>query len=90
MDSQKSSLRELIDKWMSFESAQPIKVTRLICGPRRLWRGVCVEALRASGSFSLVLFRHEDGSWRVYPPEPPQPVIALTSAMPMVIASLAA
>ena len=85
MDSRRRSLRELVEKWLSCESARLIHINRLVWEGRRRRRGVCIEAERASGIFSLVMFRYEDGSWGTYPPENPRPFIAVTCATSLVI-----
>lgn len=68
MSSYGPSLRSLVEKWLGAESAACPRVTRFSHAPRKRWRYVCVEATRPSGTFSFVFFRHDDGSWSVFPP----------------------
>jgi hypothetical protein len=35
------------------------------------WRAVRIEVTVSSTAFAIVFFRHDDGSWRVYPPTSP-------------------
>ena len=63
------SLRFLVEKWLTQNLAAPVRVTRFgrMIHSRR--RYVCVEAQRPKGSIALYFFRHDDGAWRVFPPE---------------------
>ncbi|RZF23481.1 hypothetical protein EVC45_44305 [Paraburkholderia sp. UYCP14C] len=69
------SLRSLVEKWLGVEAAIHPRVTHFSHTPKRRWRYVCVEATRPSGTFSFVFFRHDDGSWSVFPPEMRRPAI---------------
>jgi hypothetical protein len=40
-------------------------------------RFVRVEALRPTGLLSIIFFRHDDGTWNVFPPSMPRPAIQL-------------
>jgi len=65
-----TSLRMLIDKWLAPASALQVRVSRVRRGPAA-GRHPCVlvETVRPSGALSLFFFRHDDGSWCVFPPE---------------------
>jgi hypothetical protein len=63
------SLRLLVEKWLTPTLATPIRVTRFSRTRPNRKRYVCVEALRPGGSVTLFFFRHDDGTWRVFPPE---------------------
>ena len=62
------SLRRLVEKWFGRTPAMPARVTRYshaVHGQRRFVR---VEAVRDSGALAIFFFRHDDGSWCVFPP----------------------
>ena len=79
MNRRERSLRSLVEKWLGPDDARYARITRFGHGTRRPWRYVCIEARRASGTFSIVFFRHNDGSWCVYPPAIRRPVMALSA-----------
>jgi hypothetical protein len=62
------SLRVLVEKWLAPTLTTPIRVTRF-SRTRANQRYVCVEVLRSGGSVTLFFFRHEDGTWCVFPPD---------------------
>jgi hypothetical protein len=68
MRSDEKSLRWLIEKWLAPTPAMPVRVTRF--GHARLSqrRYVCVEASRCARPLAIFFFRHDDGSWCVFPP----------------------
>jgi hypothetical protein len=60
------SLRCQVEKWLAPAPATPVHVTEF---SRTQWGGrryVCVET--ADGARALFFFRHDDGSWFVFPP----------------------
>ena len=65
------SLRLLVEKWLTPTPATPIRVTRFSrTHSNSNWRRyVRVEAQRPQGSITLFFFQHDDGAWRVFPPE---------------------
>lgn len=75
MRSHEASLRSLVEKWLGPESAARPCVTNFSHGRRKVWRYVCVQATRPSGTFSFVFFRHDDGSWCVFPPAIQRPTM---------------
>ncbi|MFM0326896.1 hypothetical protein [Caballeronia glebae] len=76
MNSRERSLRVLVEKWLGGEGAKSARVTRFSRSARKQWRYVCVETERPSGTFAVVFFRHDDGSWCVFPPQKPRPAMA--------------
>ncbi|VVE59674.1 hypothetical protein PTE30175_05586 [Pandoraea terrae] len=68
MGSGEKSLRLLIEKWLELTHVSPARVTRFSRMPSGA-RYVCVGALRPSGPLAIFFFRHDDGSWCVFPPE---------------------
>ena len=75
MSVRERSLRAIVQSWLGAPCAGRIRVTRLSHTRRQLWRYVCVESVRESGTMALVFFRHDDGSWCVFPPAPRRPVM---------------
>ncbi|MGF6879664.1 hypothetical protein OKW35_009198 [Paraburkholderia sp. MM5477-R1] len=75
MSSNVESLRSLIEKWLAPTPASPISLTRMNYAKSRSMRCVRVESLRASGALAIIFFRHDDGSWCVFPPEPRRPAM---------------
>ena len=68
MDIAKGSLRLLVEKWFAPTPVAPVRVTRLSPAGSNQMRCVRVEALRAAGSIAILFFRHDDGTWCVFPP----------------------
>jgi hypothetical protein len=83
MSGRERSLRVLAEKWLGEKDAKSMRVTRFSHSARRRWRYVCVEANRPGGAFSIVFFRHDDGSWCVFPPSIPRPAMGTASRSPL-------
>jgi hypothetical protein len=64
-----NSLRLLVEKWLAPTLATPIRVTRFSRTGSNRRRYICVEGQRPEGSATLFFFRHDNGVWRVFPPE---------------------
>jgi hypothetical protein len=60
------SLRRAIEKWFG---AGPSACIRLRREQAKAFRCISVETVTDSGLFSILFFRHADGSWCVFPPE---------------------
>jgi hypothetical protein len=69
MNTSEKSLRQLIEKWLAPISETPIRVIRFSRAHAGRCRCVRVEALRLECPVSLFFFRHDDGTWHVFPPE---------------------
>jgi hypothetical protein len=63
------SLRSLVIRWLTPTLEIPIRVTGFSRTHPDRRRYVRVEASRPEGSIELVFFRHDDRTWRVFPPE---------------------
>jgi hypothetical protein len=72
MNSSRTSLSALVEKWLGLNAATPRFITR-IRHPGQHKGCVQVRVLRSSGDLSLFFFRHADGSWRVFPPHEATP-----------------
>ncbi|TFE41722.1 hypothetical protein E2553_34295 [Paraburkholderia dipogonis] len=73
MDGSAVSLRSMINKWLAPTSASPIRLTRISCVTPRPMRCVRAECMGASGSLTIIFFRHDNGSWCVFPPASTRP-----------------
>lgn len=73
MNNSTSSLHRLVDKWLGPTPATPARVVRMNRKGANPTRCVCVEVQRPSGLLSVLFFRHEDGSWCVFPPTSNRP-----------------
>jgi hypothetical protein len=62
------SLRWQVEKWLAPAPATPVHVTRFRGTVRGGHRYVCVETSLPTGVRTLFFFRHDDGSWCVFPP----------------------
>ncbi|HEY2609075.1 hypothetical protein P0D88_03530 [Paraburkholderia sp. RL18-103-BIB-C] len=77
MNTAQKSLRFMVEKWLSPTPATPARVTRYGRTGSDQSRYVCVEALRPKGPVVLFFFRHGDGAWHVFPPEPARLTLGL-------------
>lgn len=71
-----SSLRQVVDKWLAPTAASPARVTRIGRMLHERRRYVCVEAAHATGTLAIFFFRHDDGSWCVFPPAATRPAMS--------------
>lgn len=69
------SLRFLVEKWLGTSPERHARVTAFGHCRRRAWRYVRVETTHPSGVREMLFFRHEDGSWCVFPPEIRRPAM---------------
>jgi hypothetical protein len=71
------SLRRQIEKWFGPAQQASIRISRAACTPRYAY----VSVSHPSSPHVIVFFRHNDGSWRVYPPTAAQPVLNMFSCV---------
>jgi hypothetical protein len=71
------SLRAVVEKWLEFEPLKTARVTMSGRTPSGGRRYVCVETTQDGEKLALFFFRHGDGCWRVFPPAPTLPEMAL-------------
>ncbi|WP_321924740.1 hypothetical protein [Paraburkholderia guartelaensis] len=68
MNGNEITLRSLVDKWLAPTFSAPARVAQV----GRLFATHCrfvrIEGGTSSGPLSIVFFRHDDGSWCVFPP----------------------
>jgi hypothetical protein len=74
MSAGEQSLRCLIEKWFALASGETYRLSRSPRAQSPSGGCVCFEATRTDGALRIFFFRHDDGSWSVFPPE-------LTSSM---------
>ena len=75
MSTHERSLRVQVEKWLGADPAGRTRVTRFCRSRLNPWRYVRVEIARDSGALSIIFFRHEDGSWCVFPPAGRRPAM---------------
>jgi hypothetical protein len=63
------SLRLQVEKWLVPAPSTPVRVTQFSRTRSNQTRFVRVEVLRPAGSVGVFFFRHDDGTWCVFPPE---------------------
>lgn len=75
MNVTEKSLHWIVDKWLAPTPSMPARVTQVHHDRSLQQRFVRVEAVRASGLLSIIFFRHDDGTWNVFPPASPRPAM---------------
>jgi hypothetical protein len=73
MNSNRVSLRSLVDKWLAPTLSMPARVTQIGRVLATHGRYVRLEGCISTGPLTIVFFRHEDGSWCVFPSVPASP-----------------
>ncbi|MHB9841998.1 hypothetical protein Q8F57_045300 [Paraburkholderia terrae] len=77
MNTGEQSLHWLVGKWLAPSPAMPARVTQFSRTHFSQGRYVRVEASRPAGSLAIYFFRHDDGSWCVFPSEAERPVMGV-------------
>jgi hypothetical protein len=71
MNTAEMSLRLMVEKWLATTLTTTLRITRFSHARCAFGRYVRVEASRREGdTVTLCFFRHADGVWRVFPPDP--------------------
>ncbi|MFM0617453.1 hypothetical protein PQR37_25680 [Paraburkholderia nemoris] len=75
MDTTGKSLRSMVEKWLAPDPQTAIRVIqfRRMCSNQR--RYVHVEVLRTAGAVGIFFFRHDDGTWCVFPQDTVRPAM---------------
>jgi hypothetical protein len=76
MNVAEKSLRFLVEKWLAPTPTMRIRVVQSGRMGLRKRRYVRIEASAATGSRAIFFFRHDDGSWCVFPPAIARPAMA--------------
>jgi hypothetical protein len=72
------SLRALVDKWLGHVDCAHMQITNFSHGRTKHRRFVQVMAIRPSGTLEFVFFRHDDGSWGMFPPNDRGPMMTFS------------
>ena len=75
MGTGEKSLRLLVGKWFGPAAVVPVHVMAFSRTPADRRRYVRVGALRPQGSLAIVFFRHDDGTWNVFPAKTNMPAM---------------
>lgn len=70
-----TSLRAVVEKWVG--ATNGMRVTQFRHSRGEQYRFVCVEGASDRSLIALIFFRHDDGSWCVFPPERKRPAMNL-------------
>jgi hypothetical protein len=69
MEKADRSLRSMVEKWHLMAPSVSVRVVRGNGAGLNKRRYVRVEALQSADLFAIYLFRQNDGTWDVFPPE---------------------
>ena len=75
MNTRNKSLRSMIEKWVAPQFDNPIHLVRCGRGNSSGVRCVRVETIADAPALTIFFFRHNDGSWNVFPPELERPAM---------------
>ncbi|RQR23323.1 hypothetical protein DIE22_37205 [Burkholderia sp. Bp9142] len=64
-----------VDKWLAPSARVPARIVRFSRMPAQRRRFVCVEAVHPARTIAIFFFRHDDGSWWVFPPADRRPAM---------------
>ncbi|QCP51752.1 hypothetical protein FAZ95_12140 [Trinickia violacea] len=62
-----SRLRSLVERWLAPIHAAPVRISRFGDVGSGQRRHVRIEVLRPEGAVVILFFRHDDGTWHVFP-----------------------
>lgn len=75
MASSGRSLRLMVEHWLVGNSSKGVRVTAFRNRRSESECYVCVEAFRGTRPVAMFFFRHQDGTWRIYPPNRKLPAL---------------
>jgi hypothetical protein len=75
MGSGEKCLRTLVSKWFGSSAVATLRVMEFSRTGTDRRRYVRIGAARADESLTIVFFRHDDGSWNVFPAKADGPVM---------------
>ncbi|MBW9107202.1 hypothetical protein [Paraburkholderia phenoliruptrix] len=75
MAAAEKTLHWAVEKWLAPTPSMPARVVEFCHRASQHRRFVRVEALRPGGLLSIFFFRHDDGSWNVFPPQAERPAM---------------
>ncbi|VXC74740.1 conserved hypothetical protein [Burkholderia sp. 8Y] len=73
MQAPASSLHSAVDKWLAPTATRPARVAQLCRSHITGMRYVRVEAWHGGELIGIIFFRHDDGTWNVFPPQARRP-----------------
>jgi len=73
MQAFENSLHWAVDKWLAPTPTHPARVVQQCRSHVTGLRYVCIEAWHSGGSLAIIFFRHDDGTWNVFPPQVRRP-----------------
>ncbi|MFM0617467.1 hypothetical protein PQR37_25750 [Paraburkholderia nemoris] len=75
MASAGKSLRTMVQDWLAPDPTRGFRVSHY---GRSVWgRYVCVVADKGADPMVMFFYRHRDGKWCVFPPQPERPAMRL-------------
>jgi hypothetical protein len=77
MRPERQSLRNAVEKWLSPDSQAAVHAQRIRRDKRKTYRCVRVDMSCRGTPISIAFFRHDDGSWQVYPPAIERPAMGV-------------
>ena len=75
MASSGKSLRLMVEHWLIADSSRRVRVTQFRNNRSARECYVCVEAFGEACPVAMFFFRHQDGTWRIYPPNRELPAL---------------
>jgi hypothetical protein len=75
MNTGAGSLRSVIEKWLSPTPAMPVRIAEFSRTRSNQRRYIGVESVRPTGTLVLFFFRHDDGTWCVFPSQAERPAM---------------
>ncbi|MFP3562984.1 hypothetical protein [Paraburkholderia sp. SIMBA_030] len=75
MGSGEMCLRSLVAKWFGHSAVMTVRVVEFSRTPSDRRRYVRIGVVRPDRSLTIVFFRHDDGSWNVFPAKASTPAM---------------
>ncbi len=73
MASAATSLRLMVKRLLASEFAAKVRITRFRSMRAARARDAYAETFNVAGQVAMLFFRHQDGTWRPYPPSRERP-----------------
>ncbi|WP_175941572.1 hypothetical protein [Caballeronia sp. BCC1704] len=73
MQASANSLHSAVDKWLAPTVAHPARVAQLCRSHVTGMRYVRIEGWHGGTLIDIIFFRHDDGTWNVFPPQARRP-----------------
>lgn len=69
------SLRSMVEHWLGAAPSERVRVTEFRNRRSKRECYVCVETFKGKRPVAMFFFRHQDGTWRIYPPGRERPAL---------------